>query len=153
MRGRLHTREDSGIRLDAEGRWWHDGEPVTHPRIIEAWNRGIERDERGRYILRFGKDWAVIAVDDAPIQVVGARPQADVFVLALSDGREETLDPSTLELAADGVLHCRVRGGEMPARFSRSAQFVVGEHLTEDRGSYKLTVAGRRYDVPVRKRS
>ena len=38
---KLHTREQSGIRLDRQLRWWHDDEPVEHPKIIEAFNRGL----------------------------------------------------------------------------------------------------------------
>ena len=52
---RWHTREDSGLVLDRELNWVHDGERITHPRIIEAFNAGLvptddgrDRDERRR---------------------------------------------------------------------------------------------------------
>jgi hypothetical protein len=143
----LHTHEDSGIRLDAEGQWWHDGERVTHPKIIDAWNRGIERDDSGRCIIRFGADWAVIQVDDVPIQVLGARLHGGGVVLALSDGRSEPLDASTLHLSRAGVLYCKVRSGTLPARFSRNAHFIVGEQLEEREGEFVLELGGETFTV------
>ena len=38
---RWHTREDSGLRIDRQGQWWHDDEKIEHPNIIEAFNRGL----------------------------------------------------------------------------------------------------------------
>ncbi len=147
MAGRLHTREDSGLRLDAEGRWWHDDVLVEHPRIVEVFNRGIERADDGRYLIRVGPDWAHVQVDDAPLTVVGARVEADAVILALSDGREERLDPETLRLSPAGVLSCTARGGTLPARFSRDAHFVVGDRLTERGGRYVLQVGDRSFPL------
>lgn len=147
VRGRLHTREDSGIRLDADGRWWHDDEPVVHPKIVRAWNRGIERAPDGRYLLRFGRDFAHVTVDDAPLTVVGLREEGGAIVLALSDERDEPLDPGTLRLSNRGVLYCTARGGTMPARLSRDAHFALGDRLVERDGGYELVVGGRRFTV------
>jgi hypothetical protein len=68
-------------------------------------------------------------------------------VLALSDETEEPLDPSTLRVSPQGVLYCRVRGGAMPARFSRNAHFTVGERLTEGAGGYELKLGGKTFLV------
>ena len=145
MAGRRHTREDSGLVLDREGRWFHDGEPVEHPRIIEAFNRGLERDEAGRYVLRFGDDWCLVTVEDAPLQVDGLVCAGDEIVVTLSSGLTERLRPQTLSVRG-GVLYCVAESG-LTARFSRSAQFALGSLLEERPGGYVLVLKGVEHPI------
>jgi hypothetical protein len=132
---RWHTREDSGIRLDREGRWWHEGERIDHPKIVEAFNQGVRPDESGRFKLFFGNDWCFIEVEDAAYQVLGV---ASDGTLALSDRTSEPIDLKTLSLDAEGVFRCRVKKGLAAARFSRSAQAALGELLEERDGAVWL---------------
>ncbi|MGC4123104.1 MAG: DUF1285 domain-containing protein [Myxococcales bacterium] len=143
--GRLHTREDSGLVLDREGRWFHDGVLVENPKIAEAFSRGIERDEQGRYVLRFGNDWCFVTVQDAPLQVESLTAAPGGIVLALSNGRREPLRPETLRLRGE-VLYCTAQAG-LTARLSRSAQFALGGLLEERPGGYVLVLAGREHPV------
>ncbi len=148
---RWHTREDSGIRLDARLRWWHDDEPIEHPRIIELFNSSLVLDEQGRYQLQIGKDWCYVQVEDAAYEVrtVDVTPDERVFV-RLSDRTAEALEPATLAVAPDGVLSCRVKAGRAGARFSRDAQYQLGELLEQDEGGQLFLRAGqRRLAVPV----
>jgi len=128
---RWHTREDSGIRLDREGRWWHDGERIDHPKIVEAFNQGVRPDESGRFKLFFGNDWCFIEVEDAAYQVLSVSRDA---TLELSDRSNEKLDPQTLSVETEGVFRCRVKAGRAAARFSRSAQAQLGELIEEREG-------------------
>jgi hypothetical protein len=128
---RLHSRVDSGIRLDPSGRFWHDEQIVVNPAIARSWHQSLERAEDGRYLIRFGRDWAFVTVDDAPFTV--RRLVADnqgSFRLFLSDESEETLDPRTLARSAEDVLYCRVKGDHR-ARFSRQAQADLMDFLQE----------------------
>ena len=132
MTKRLHSRVDSGIRLDPSGRFWHDDELVENPAIARAWHHGLERAEDGRYLIRFGRDWAFVLVDDAPFLV--RRVVSDDeggFRLLLSDESEEYLDPRNLARSAEGVLYCMVKGDHR-ARFSRQAQADLMEYLHEE---------------------
>lgn len=147
---RLHTREDSGIHLDREGRWFHDGEEIDHPRVVRAWNQGIERAPDGRYILRFGWDWCYFTVEDAPLQVTGLRLEDAEVVLQLSSGAVEPLDPHTLTEEA-GVLYCTTRSG-LEARFGRAAQGELATLLDERDGQPVLTIAGAVYPIGTRRR-
>ncbi|AKQ68628.1 hypothetical protein A176_005540 [Myxococcus hansupus] len=148
---RWHTREDSGIRLDASLRWWHDDEPILHPKVIELFNASLVLDEAGRYQLRIGNDWCFVQVEGAAYEVrtVDVTPDERVSV-RLSDRTAEALDPSTLHLDAEGVLSCRVKQGRARARFSRDAQYQVGQLLEEGEGGTLLLCAGqRKVAVPV----
>ncbi len=148
---RWHTREDSGIRLDVALRWWHDDEPIEHPRIIELFNSSLVLDEEGRYQLRIGKDWCYVQVEDAAYEVrtVDVTPEERLSV-RLSDRTAEALDLDTLTVGADGILTCRVKGSRAKARFSRDAQFQLGELLEQDESGRLFLRAGqRRLSVPA----
>lgn len=148
MTGRTHTREDSGLVIDGEGRWFHDGEPIENERILAVFNQGLARDEQGRVVLRVGADWCVVTALDAPVQVLSARAEGERVLLELSTGTTEPLAEATLELRGE-VLYCTVSSGLL-ARFGRSAQFSLGE-LLEPRGEgFALNLGGREYVLPVK---
>jgi hypothetical protein len=148
-------REQSGLKLDADGHWWHRGEQVTHPRIAAKLHEGIGRAEDGRFIVQFLGQWAYIEVEDAPYVVRAARPveergRLQRFELRLSDDTVEPLNPATLALGRNGVLYCRAKDGAEPARFSRAAHVAVGARLRETPDGYELDVGGRTYPVAAR---
>jgi len=136
---RWHTREESGIRLDRQGRWWHDDERVEHPRIVEAFDRGLEPTDDGRYRLVFGHDWCFVTVEGEAYRVTGLTLEHDgPPALTLSDGSSEVLDPASLTADAEGVLSCGVKTGRARARFSRTEQAALGELLEESDGKLWL---------------
>jgi hypothetical protein len=144
-----HTREDSGLELDEQLVWWHDGERVEHPKVIEAFNRGLRALEDGRYKLEFGNDWCFVKVHGPAFGVVAVDVSDEGLSVRLSDRTAELLDPSTLSVNAEGVLFARVKNGLATARFSRDAQFQLGD-LAEDGGKGPvLRAGGREWALPV----
>ncbi len=129
--GRWHTREDSGLVLDEEGRWFHDGALVEHAGVARAFHRGIERAPDGRYLVRVGPDWCFVEVRGAPLQIVCAAVdrEAGTAELTFSNGLVEPLRPETVR-ANDGILYCTASTG-LQARFSRSAQVALGALVEE----------------------
>lgn len=146
---RWHTREDSGLLLDRELRWFHDGEPVQHPKIVELFNESLVPTDDGRFQLRIGKDWAFVTVEDAAYRVTGLDTTETAVFLRLSDKTGEALVPSTLALEPDGVLSVRVKEGRAKARFSRAAQVALGALLEESEGGLSLALRGARLSVPL----
>lgn len=145
---RLHTREDSGIRLDRQLRWWHDDEPIEHPNIIEAFNTGLQPTPDGRYLLSFGKDWCYVQVEDAAYRVTAVDETADqALSVRLSDRTAERLDPTSLRLE-DGIFVCRVKRGRAKALFSRDAQYALGQLLEPGPGGLLIRVGANRLAVP-----
>jgi hypothetical protein len=127
---KLHTREDSGLRLDRDLTWWHDGERIEHPNIIEAFNRGVQVDSNGRLMLVFGGDWCFITAEDCAYGINAVDQAGGALSLRLSDRTAERLDPATLALSPDGALFARVKHGLAKARFSRAAHFELAQRLT-----------------------
>lgn len=147
---------ESTIRLDREGRFWHDEQRVEHASLEQGLRSWIAiHPDDGRPILTNGYDWTYFQVDDAPLFVSALRIEGDQVTLVLFDGSEQPLDPAALSLGEDGVVYARVArgGGRMDARFTRHAQtqlapLLVGEGEGDE--PPKLSIGGREVVLPRR---
>lgn len=54
------------LGLDRRGRWLIQGEPISHPRIIETINRNYAADEHGRWFFQNGPQRGYITLQSAP---------------------------------------------------------------------------------------
>ena len=122
----------SGIRVDREGDFIHEGEPVRHEGLRRALFRWLDRLDDGRYVLRLDeRRFAYLDVEDTPLVVRALRVDGDTVSLQLSDGAEEPFDPRTLTVDEQGILRCWVRGGRLEARLATSAAAALAERITE----------------------
>jgi hypothetical protein len=130
-------RENSGLRLDRDGNFFHEGQPVEHPKVIAAFRRGLARSPDGRPIVRFGRTWAYIEVEGTLWRVVRVAFERDaaghvaVCIASLDDGSEErvTPRPGWLGMGSGEVLCLRVRGGTEWARCLPEAHADLGAEL------------------------
>ncbi|KYF69142.1 hypothetical protein BE11_46405 [Sorangium cellulosum] len=145
------TSRESSIRLDREGRFWHDGARVDHPALERGLRSWIARHpDDGRPILTNGYDWCYFQVEAAPLFVDALRiDDGGGVTLVLFDGTEEPLDPATLSVGDDGVVYARARGGALEARFTRHAQAQLAPLLVEAEPP-TLRVGGREVRLPPR---
>jgi uncharacterized protein len=139
---------ESTIRLDAQGRFWHDGVLVEKPALAAALHRWIARHpDDGRYILTNGYDWTYFEVEDVPYFVESIALEEQGIRMTLTDGAQEWLEPATLRGLGNG-LYAKVKGGAFEARFSRHAQIALEPALEEGaEGEVVLKVAGNRYEI------
>ena len=133
------------IFLDKEGRWFHEGVEITHPRTIELFSRSVVKDPSGGYRLQIGKEWAKIEVEDTPYMVRSLEIKKDKIILILNDKSQEELDPTTLWLGKDNVLYCKVKNGEYPARFLRPAYYQIMQFLEEDEKGFFLSLKREKF--------
>jgi uncharacterized protein len=134
-------REQSGLRLDKEGRFWHRGGLVEHARTLAVLHQGIHRADDGRWATRIGKEWAYLDVEDAALWVRrldGRRAQ-------LASGEWVEFDPASVTSGADDALYIRVRGER--ARLTRAAQLALADALHEDGAGFAVELGGRRYRI------
>jgi hypothetical protein len=143
------TSRESTIRLDADGKFWHDGDRVDHPALDKALHGWIAlHPDNGRFILTNGYDWTYFQVDDVPYAVRSIKVTPEAVTLVLSDESEEPLVPATLRVGKGDALYAKVKGGKMEARFTRHAQTALAPILHEDQpGKLRLTVGGRDYPI------
>jgi uncharacterized protein len=133
---------ESTIRLDAVGRFWHEGRRVEHPGLAAAFHSWIGRHpDDGRYILTNGYDWSYFTVEDAPYFVRALRIEPQRVALLLSDGTEETWEPESTRVGVDGALYATVKRdgphGPFEAKFSQHAQASLAPVLVEGEGGAK----------------
>ncbi|HEY1694049.1 MAG TPA: hypothetical protein VGG39_17900 [Polyangiaceae bacterium] len=128
---------ESTLRLDAQGRFWHEERLVEHAGLTAGLHGWISRHpDDGRYILSNGYDWTYFTVDDAPYFVRSVRVEPQCVVLVLSDRTEEVWTPETSRIGQDGALYARVkpgaRGGPFEAKFTPHAQASLAPALVDD---------------------
>jgi len=174
----LERLRQSGIRINAEGHFVHEGDFVLHEGLRQALFRWLDRLPDGRTILRLDENrFVYLDVDDTPLvvralrfasrevelgsteRIAGGKFDGDARVLlSLSDGREEPLDPETLTLDGAGVLRCWVRraGPDAPldarleARLATSAAAALAERISQTPAGAVLTLGSRGF--PLRPR-
>ena len=157
---------ESTLRLDREGRFWHDGRLVEHPGMARSFAAWMDRHPvDGRFILNNGYDWTYLEVEDAPchVRTLHGRPASapapsapapsgdghpEEPWLELADGSQEPLDPSTIWEGAGGALYCLVRGRRFRARFSQAAQLALEPYLVEtSEGEVAVAIGARVHPV------
>lgn len=123
---------DSKMRIDATGRWFHDGGEIKRPAMVRAFSGLLRRDEDGAYYLVTPYERQRIEVEDAPFQGVEVHQSVAANVTALTfrlntdelvmAGPEHRLTFHDLDKAPRAYLH--VRGGLM-ARLNRPVFYTL----------------------------
>ena len=139
-------REQSGLRLDREGRFWHRGDLLEHARTVAALHRGLHRAPDGRWAVRIGAEWAYVDVEDAARFVCRIEVRGNELRAQLADAEWIDVDPATLASGADDALYVRTPDGER-ARLTRAAQLSLSDHLRGEGGTFSLEVSGRPYRI------
>lgn len=142
---------ESRIRIDADGRVWHEGERVEHPRLERALLSWVDfDDEARRYVLRNSLDWCRIAVDLAPLVARAVTFTDDRVEVTLSDDAREALDLDTVRVSPDGEVWAYVRGGSLLCRFDRAAAFALLDRAVESPdGGYALRLGEQTFPLKL----
>lgn len=136
------------IRLDKEGRWFHEGVEITHKLTADLFSRSVRKNPEGEgYILEVGMEWCPIVVEDTPFVVRRAEVKDERAVIWLNDGTVEDLDLSTLRVGGENVLYCDVKNGEYPARFLRPAYYQITGTLEETEKGYAIRVGDKLWPI------
>jgi hypothetical protein len=148
--------ENSGLLLDREGRFWHEGAPVEHPKVAAAFRRGLGRAPDGRPTVAFGRTWAYLEVEDTLYRVKRAWCDADASserlgscLLKLDDDTEEplSLGPDSVAVDGEGVLYVRVKDGREWARCLPDAHGPLGRFVEPD--GVGLVLRSSAGDLPI----
>jgi hypothetical protein len=135
------------IRLTANGVWLSDQTEIDHENTVKLFFRSIQKDDQG-YFLKVSYETKRIEVEDTAYFVFGLEGTAsEGYVLLLSDGTREPLNPSTLKYQV-GRLTCRVHQPEVEAKFLHKAYMEIlkpleqeGEHYVLQIGEHKIILA------------
>lgn len=149
-RAGFYAVESGKISFRRDGNWYNDDDRIENPRIALLFSQSIRRNPDGGYFLQVAEERAPITVEDTPYVVKDIEESGDGFILVTNDEARESLDPSTLEVGRDNVLYCRVKGGEFPARFLRTAYYHLSRHFrAEDGENFSIVLGDRRYPIKI----
>jgi hypothetical protein len=148
----IERLRQSGIRLDREGRFWHEGRAITHGRFRKTLLRWLDVLDDGRPILRLdAQRFAYVEVDDAHLLAVAAHWRGNRVFLVLNDGSEEELDYASLCVdPRDDALYCSVRGGRLEARITTAAYYEIATRIVEEDGRFSLRASGNAFPIGTR---
>ena len=150
-RAGFYAVESGKISFRRDGHWYSDDERIDNPRIALLFSKSLKRNPDGSYFLQVAEERAAITVEDTPYVVRTIEDGHDGLIVVTNDDAREPLDPTTLAVGRNHVLYCRVKGGEFPARFLRSAYYHLSGYFTvEDDGGFSLLIDGRRYPIKPR---
>lgn len=140
---------ETTIRRDAAGRWFFDGDPLTHPNLTRAFDAWLTVADDGRFCLKNDINWAYVSIEGPAHFVRSVIIDGDTIWLRLSNGQRERLRPETLRQDAEHQLYCDLDGGRLVARFDRHAAAGLADVLSEDAQGVYVAVGGQRYRPPV----
>ena len=58
---------DSHMRIDVDGRWFHEGREILRPKMVSLFARLLRREPDGRHVLVTPVEMLDIEVEDAPL--------------------------------------------------------------------------------------
>jgi hypothetical protein len=141
-----------GLVLHHDGRWTHEGHPIRHARLREAFDRSVRflPGER-KFVVQLGRFRGEIEVEEAAFFVREVDLAAGT--VRLSDRTAEPLDAASLRTSPrDGALLCTVKRSVAPeglaARFLPAAQAELLLGVEEGPDGPVLRLAGGLRDLP-----
>jgi hypothetical protein len=147
----IEKLRQTGIRLDREGRFWHEGQEITHKRFRKTLLRWLDVLPDGRPVLRLDGDrYAYVDVDDALLIVTGLRWEGDRAFVSLNDGSEEELAYDTLSQGKDHTLYCLVRGKRILARVATQAYYHLANRIEEAGDDFVLNANSALHPITAR---
>lgn len=91
------------LRQGRTGQFYMGDEPVTHPRVQDAFLAGLDVNEAGEPTLHIGNQWCYLTIEDCPLRATGVLREGDALQMRLDDGRTVPLDPATLAEDSEGL--------------------------------------------------
>lgn len=141
---------DSHMRIAADGRWFHEGSPISREAMIRAFSTLLSRDEQGRHWLVTPAERLAIEVEDTAFIATDVVRKADSLAFRLNTDDLLIAGPEHRLRAAGRVdtpaiyLHVR-RGCE--ARLNRSTWQQLAEiALAQGDGSF-VESGGMRFSL------
>ena len=125
---------DSGMRIDREGRWWHDGKRIEREALVRLFASVLRREEDGRHVLVTPVEKLDIAVEFAALRVTAITTEGEGekrrIALQLNDGGALILGPEHVLSVRDGLPVVAVRAG-LEASFERPVYYELAELALE----------------------
>ncbi len=135
------------IRIDANGNWFHEGDPFTRKDMICLFSSVLHRDDKGDYWIATPAEMGRIEVEDAPFlavelfiqgsgkdQIISFRTNIDEMVTVDGDNALKMMKSAN---KGDLAPYVCLRGN-MEAKLSRAVYYDLVSHGIEEEVNGKV---------------
>ena len=135
------------IRLDAYGRWFHQGEPFVNVKLANLFHQSLHRTQAGTWLLRIPPYTYPVSVELTNLFIKSFKDDTSAPKASIVGRPDHTPIVDLTQIYSDGeeLLACRIDG--KPARIVDVAYRDLLEKLDEDNGKY--VVRFRNKVVPI----
>lgn len=139
------------MRIDREGRWWHEGRPIPRPELVRLFATTLWRAPDGRHWLLTPYERIPVEVEDSPFLVVGLETEGEgakrtIRLRTNIDGEVVLDDEHPLVTRPDRtgtpVPYVRLDRG-LEARLTRPVYYELAEIALRDGGEERPGVWSR----------
>jgi hypothetical protein len=118
----------SGMRIDREGRWWHDGARIEREALVRLFASVLRREPDGRHVLVTPVEKLDIEVELAALRITAMSDEGEARRIAfqVSDGGALILGPDHPLRFVDGLPLVAVRSG-IEASLERPVWYELAE--------------------------
>ncbi|HAG11946.1 MAG TPA: hypothetical protein DCK76_11380 [Desulfotomaculum sp.] len=117
------------LRIDKEGTWYADYNPIIHRKISKLFAENLQKDENGGFLVCLGNESMPVEVEETPFVVAEVIPEDGTLRILLADGRDIELPDGPVILIGD-VPYITLKWPE-DTRVSRSAWWSLTNYLEE----------------------
>lgn len=141
---------ESGMRIAADGSWWHEGGRIARPAMVRAFASLLTRDDEGRHWLVTPHQKLAIAVEDAAFVAVDCVAVDGALAFRLNTDETVLAGPGH-PLRARGTteapaLYVWVRNG-CEARLDRSTWLQLAEIALAQGDGTRVTSRGAAFSL------
>jgi len=123
------------MRIDAQGRWFHEGREIQRPSLVSLFARLLRREPDGRHVLVTPVEMMDIDVEDAPLLAVemkteGSGTSRNLRLRIGATGHWVTVDaahPLTMEQHEQGPRPGLGLDAGLRARLTRPVYYELAE--------------------------
>ncbi|WP_300974169.1 DUF1285 domain-containing protein [Sphingomonas sp. LHG3406-1] len=126
----------SGMKIDAEGRWWHDGRRIQRDALVRLFASVLRREPDGRHLLVTPVEKLDIDVELAALRVIAMTAEGDgrgaTLAVQLNNGELLVVGKDHPIRMEQGLPLLAVRGG-LEASFERPVYYELAERALAER--------------------
>lgn len=144
---------DIAIRIDRQGDWFHQGEPIRRQGLVALFASILRREEDGEYYLVTPVEKWRIEVEDAPFVIIAAARSADnnEIYFTANTGRDYLLSqqyPLNMVYRQDGEPRPYLQlDRRLPALISRGVFYQLVDWATPQQGELLLHSAQQQFSL------
>lgn len=145
------STSNSQMRIDADGRWYHEGALITRPAMVRAFASLLWRDPAdGQHYLVTPQYRQTIAVADAAFIATDKRADEGALAFRLNTDDLVIAGPANPLRAAGNAdapaIYLTVRHG-CEARLNRSTWMQLAQHMLDSGDAPYVTSKGARFEL------